>query len=304
MSNREGFEAIASEFARDYSAGQFEGLYRRLGAAMRREFPPARFGDFLKQLRTDYGGLLALGAPRPLSPAAAVIPIQFERGSLELTVSFDGQGAVNGMRFSPAPAAPALPRNVTEMFLPFREVWTVFWGGDTEALNHHHAVPNQRFAFDFVVLAEDGRSHGGQGSKNEDYYAFGKEVLSPAEGTATEVVSGVRDNSPGSMNPYMALGNCVFIQHPAGEVSVFAHLREHSIQVAAGQKVQRGQLLGLCGNSGNSSEPHLHFHIQDGPLIQSAVGVKCFFSRVQLLNSGESQIKNDYSPVKGDLLSP
>jgi murein DD-endopeptidase MepM/ murein hydrolase activator NlpD len=106
------------------------------------------------------------------------------------------------------------------------------------------------------------------------------------------------------MNPYSALGNAVLIQHGPQEVSVLAHLKNGSVRVAAGDKVKRGQIVGLCGNSGNSSEPHLHFHLQNTPIIQDATGIKVFFAQLLVGAREKSEPKRDYSPVKGDTISP
>ena len=105
------------------------------------------------------------------------------------------------------------------------------------------------------------------------------------------------------MNPYSALGNAVFVQHREDEVSVLAHLKLDSIKVKVGDNVARGQLIGLCGNSGNSSEPHLHYHLQNTPIIQDGTGIKCLFDEVTLLTDGQKQVKKNYSPVKGDIIS-
>ena len=72
----------------------------------------------------------------------------------------------------------------------------VFWGGDSAEQNHHHASRNQRFAFDFLVVDEAGRSFQSDGKENENYYAFGQPVLAPADGVVTDVITGVRDNTP------------------------------------------------------------------------------------------------------------
>jgi murein DD-endopeptidase MepM/ murein hydrolase activator NlpD len=193
-------------------------------------------------------------------------------------------------------------RHQTELSLPFKGKWLVLWGGDTKELNQHHDVANQRFAFDFVVADETGKTHKGDGSANEDYFAFGREVISPADGEVTDVISGVRDNVPGSMNPYSAVGNAVIIRHRENEVSVLAHLKLDSIKVKVGDKVARGQLIGLCGNSGNSSEPHLHYHLQNTAIIQDGTGIKCLFHKITVISSGQQQVKTDYSPVKGDVV--
>jgi murein DD-endopeptidase MepM/ murein hydrolase activator NlpD len=150
-------------------------------------------------------------------------------------------------------------------------------------------------------VGEDGKTQRGDGTRNEDYYAFGREVLAPAEGT---VIEGVRDNTPGSMNPYSALGNCVVIQHREDEVSVLAHFKRRSIVVMAGGTVKRVQLLGKCGNSGNSSEPHLHYQLQHSPVLQDGMGIKCVFQKVVVTKDGKTATLTNYSPVKGQIISP
>jgi murein DD-endopeptidase MepM/ murein hydrolase activator NlpD len=153
-------------------------------------------------------------------------------------------------------------------------------------------------------VGADGKTHRQDTRRNEDYYAFGRELLAPADGIVTEVIDGVRDNAPGSMNPLSALGNAVFIQHTEHEVSVLAHLKQGSTKVKAGDKVTRGRVIGLCGNSGNSSEPHLHYHLQNLPVIQDATGVKCYFDALGLERDGLKKALQNYSPVKGDIISP
>ena len=173
-------------------------------------------------------------------------------------------------------------------------------GGDTKELNQHHDVPNQKYAFDFFRVDDRGKTHKNEGKHNADYFAFGREVLAPADGVVTDVISGVRDNRPGSMNPYLALGNAVVIKHRKHEVSVLAHFKQGSIRVKAGDSVKRGQILGLCGNSGNSSEPHIHYHLQNTPVIQDGSGIRCVFSDIAVIMGDGVQTKRTYSPVKSD----
>jgi murein DD-endopeptidase MepM/ murein hydrolase activator NlpD len=202
-------------------------------------------------------------------------------------------------------AANAAPeKHQTQLSLPFKGRWLVFWGGDTREFNQHHEVPNQRFAFDLLGVGEDGKTHRLDATRNEDYYAFRREVLAPADGTVVEVIEGVLDNTPGSMNPYSAVGNCVVIQHREGEVSVLAHFKQGSIVVKAGDKVSRGQLLGQCGNSGNSSEPHVHYHLQNSPVLQDGLGIKCVFQKIVVTEDGKTETRTAFSPVKGEIISP
>ena len=179
----------------------------------------------------------------------------------------------------------------------------MFWGGNTKKLNYHYDVSNQKYAFDLIIVDNKKKSHKGKGLANKDYYCFGKKILSPANGVVVEAVDGVRDNKPGIMNDYFLTGNMVFIKHSKNEISVLAHLKQGSVKVKAGDKIKSGQIIGLCGNSGNSSEPHLHYHLQDNGIIQDGKGVKCFFRNVKINKKCETEHKKEYSPIKGDIVS-
>jgi len=85
---------------------------------------------------------------------------------------------------------------------------------------------------------------------------------------------------------------------------VLAHFKRGSITVKPGDKVKRGQVLGQCGNSGNSSEPHIHYHLQHSPILQDGLGIKCVFEKVTLTKDGKTEPRENYSPVKGDVISP
>jgi murein DD-endopeptidase MepM/ murein hydrolase activator NlpD len=113
------------------------------------------------------------------------------------------------------------------------------------------------------------------------------------------VTDSIKDNIPGVMNQANATGNTVMLKTVNGKYLLFAHFRQFSIAVKKGQQVKRGELLGLCGNSGNSSEPHLHFHIQNTADLFSATGIKCYFERINV----DGKIKTDYSPIQGEKIS-
>ncbi len=197
--------------------------------------------------------------------------------------------------------------------LPFKGSWFVFWGGDTLEQNHHHSDAAQKFALDMIILDKDGKSHSGLGTNNEDYYAFGSDILAPADGKVIEAVDGLRDNTPQkTTNDYAYGGNYVMIKHAVGVYSTLQHLRCDSVKVKAGQSVKTGQKLGKCGNSGNSSEPHLHFHLMDDKILTTygknynrtpqAKGIKAYFD-VAAWENETPQYKTHYAPVKGDIIS-
>ena len=102
----------------------------------------------------------------------------------------------------------------------------------------------------------------------------------------------------------LLVGDCVMIEHRENEVSVLCHLQPGSIQVKVGERAKPGQPLGECGNSGTSSEPHIHYHLQHSPILQDGLGIKPVFQKVVVNRDGKTEIKTNYSPVKGDMISP
>jgi len=193
-----------------------------------------------------------------------------------------------------------MKRNKTTLQLPFKKEWFVNWGGDDKESNrYHHEVSNQKYAFDFVIK-KNNATHQGEGAQNEDYYAFGQEIVAPADGIVVRVINNIFDNQPGTMNVEDISGNTVILKHSADEFSVLAHFKQGSIKVKTGDKIKTGQVVGLCGNSGNSSEPHLHYHLQDSNDMYSGEGIKCYFQDVVVNN--KKTIKG-YSPVIDDIIS-
>jgi len=223
----------------------------------------------------------------------------FEHALLTLNISVDNNGKINGLFVKPFKDnsnLPGLERNISKLILPFNDEWTVIWGGDTKELNYHVESEAQKNAFDFVITDDKGKSFKTDGKTNDDYYAFGRDIFAPCNGEVVLVVDGVKDNIPGTLNPIYLPGNTVIIKTDNNEYLFFAHFKQHSIAVKQGQKVKQEQLLGVCGNSGNSSEPHLHFHIQNVEDMNIATGVKCYFDKIQV----NGLAKSDYSPVQKD----
>jgi murein DD-endopeptidase MepM/ murein hydrolase activator NlpD len=127
----------------------------------------------------------------------------------------------------------------------------------------------QRFAIDFVQLREDGRTFTGDAKDNRNYRCYGAEALAVADATVVAVKDGIPENIPGINSRAVPItletigGNYVILDLGDGRYAFYAHLQPGKIRVKQGDKVRRGQTLGLVGNSGNSTEPHLHFHISD-----------------------------------------
>jgi hypothetical protein len=136
----------------------------------------------------------------------------------------------------------------------------------------------QRFAVDWEQLDPRGRTVRGENPASPaDYTVYGKRVIAAAEGTVVEVVDGLPDQVPGGLPSTITLpeadGNHVVIDIGGGLYALYAHFKAGSITVREGQRVKRGDPLAQVGNSGNSSAPHLHFHVMDGPSPLASEGV-------------------------------
>lgn len=142
----------------------------------------------------------------------------------------------------------------------------------------------QRFAFDFIKEdAASGAPFVGDDRLNESYPAYGAEALAVADATVLSVVDGLSDNTPFDLLPASPitraslLGNSVVLDLGGNRLAVYAHLQPGSLRVSQGDKVRRGDVVGLIGNSGRSGGPHLHFHVVAGSDPLDAEGVPFVF---------------------------
>ncbi len=196
-----------------------------------------------------------------------------------LSVYFDEDDMIHMLTVKPFVVFDDYGKSVSEVTytMPVRDEWLVFWGGDNEFINYHYVYGSQRYAYDLLMM-QDGKTHAGDPSKNENYHAFGKDVIAPAGGKVVKVVNHIRENAPGEMNEKRPNGNHIIIQHASREYSLIAHLKKESIRVDEGDIVQQGDVIAQCGNSGNSSEPHLHFQVMDKARIVRAKSFRIRFA--------------------------
>jgi murein DD-endopeptidase MepM/ murein hydrolase activator NlpD len=165
----------------------------------------------------------------------------------------------------------------TDLELPFEEEWFVGAGGRSVLQNHHFVGHrNQRYAVDIYQVI-DGSFFSGDGTKNEDYFCFGKRINAPANGKVIAVENNVEDNIIGTTNTKQQFGNFIIIDHLNGEFSFMEHFKKSSIIVSIGDTVIKGQELGKAGNSGNSTGPHLHYHLQTTSNIDTGLGLPIQF---------------------------
>jgi murein DD-endopeptidase MepM/ murein hydrolase activator NlpD len=161
------------------------------------------------------------------------------------------------------------------------------------AIGGRATIP-QRFATDWAKAGPDGTFSVGDRRDNRSFFSYGADVIAVADGEVSAVMDGMPDNAPGAdvSGVPMALvalgGNHVIINLGAGGYAVYAHLQTGSIRVKVGDRVRRGDVIGLVGNSGNSSGPHLHFQISDSNSLLATEGLPYVIDAWERLNASGS----------------
>jgi urea transporter/murein DD-endopeptidase MepM/ murein hydrolase activator NlpD len=182
--------------------------------------------------------------------------------------------------------------------LPFWGEWNVSQAHDGE---HTHKGEWSN-AFDFIIMDEKQKSHSSEGLKCEDFYCYNKPVLAPANGYVEDIIDNIDDNEIGTVNNVNNWGNTIVIRHLNGLYTQISHLKKGSFKVFKGEPVKRGDILALCGNSGLSPEPHVHFQVQPIPVI----GAKTLDYPIAYYyqnNNGKAQLNEFSKPHKHDVLS-
>ncbi|RZM21531.1 MAG: M23 family metallopeptidase, partial [Pedobacter sp.] len=256
---------------------------------------------FLDGLKQQAGQLKTMAFQKKAGSVYSTYVSQFDKALLAVDFALDNDNRVAGFsvhNYNPSTAAkPA--RNRSKLSFPLKGSWTITWGGDTKEQNYHVESEAQKNAFDILITDQAGKTYRNSGKSNEDFYAFGKEISAPCDGEIVLAVNGVKDNIPGELNSFDVGGNTVILKTANNEYLVFCHLKHASMLVKEGQKITKGQLLGLVGNSGHSSEAHLHFHIQNQEQMNNATGIKCYFDKIVV----DGKVKQDYSPVQNEKVS-
>jgi hypothetical protein len=128
----------------------------------------------------------------------------------------------------------------------------------------------QRFAIDFLQVDSTGRSWRGDSTVNANYFAYGKDIISVSDGVVVETKDSIPENTPRGpvaravpINLVTVAGNHIVVDMGQGRYAFYAHVQPGTLRVRVGDRVRAGQVLALLGNSGNSTEPHLHFHLVD-----------------------------------------
>lgn len=312
---QEGVIAAGRSVAALIRKNDSKALEARFTPGMAKAVPKSRIDDTLHGLFSD-GTVIGQPISEKVMSGTTADTVTYtgrynwkKDQAITLNIEFitGSGGKISGLLLRPdvpktlPPDPHAGYRMKTPLHLPFApgEEWTVFWGGDTRDQNYHVIAPDQRHAYD-IVITRNGSTHEGDGKRLDQYYAYGKTLYAPAAGTIVEAVSDLPDNAIGKTDADHAGGNHILLDLGNGEYVLMAHMQQGSVRVKAGDHVALDQPVGLCGNSGNTSEPHLHIHVQDKPyLFRDALGLPATF--VDYTNDGKTVASG--APVRGERIA-
>jgi len=201
--------------------------------------------------------------------------------------------------------APASSHEAYTVELPVRGLWFVAASPATKVPSHGTDFLGQTFAFDLVATDEEFHSSRVRDWRSflwfespERFFGFGRSVLAPSDGTIVAAHDGepdrvacrsvvgllafdVRQRKRLARDLNALLGNHVIVALEERVFALLAHLGRGSLRVGVGDQVRSGQVIGACGNSGNSTEPHLHFQLMDSADLRRAVGRAAAFCNYQ-----------------------
>lgn len=175
-----------------------------------------------------------------------------------------------------------------------------------------HAYISQRYAIDWVEAYPDGKTYQGDEKDNKSYKIYGAEIHSVADGVVTETKDGIPQNIPNADTHAVPItletigGNHVIVDIGGGRYAFYAHMQPGSLRVKVGDHVKTGDVLGLVGNTGNSSEPHLHFDICDASSMLACEGLPYAFASFEVTGSasGDGSSLKAATPITRTLEIP
>lgn len=204
---------------------------------------------------------------------------------------------------------------------PLKGSW--FTAAGPSLIGHHRWGTIQEFALDFIKLGKNLRTYKDKGENLTDYYAYGQPVYAIGDGVIVSVVNGISESTDNIKKPseteteYMqrvkpfqeelmrkgfkyVSGNHVIIRHENNEYSSYFHLKNGSVLVKEGDSTKQGQVIAKLGHSGNSTEPHLHFHISNGKDIAYSRSLPVQFRNIVLFPADNGKIRHIHT---GQILS-
>jgi murein DD-endopeptidase MepM/ murein hydrolase activator NlpD len=215
--------------------------------------------------------------------------------------------------------------------LPFAGLWLARNSPARRVPSHGNDLWGERYAIDFIGVDHRRRTADRRDWRTflasepaERFFAYGRPILAPADGTVVDMHDRESDHvgrrSQLTLLPY-ALGQPARLRQGvaaiAGNYLIIAvrdkgvfvalvHLQAGSIRVAIGEEVTTGQPVASCGNSGNSTQPHVHVQVMDTPDLSVARGVPMAFRRFREWPRGakQPQIRELGLPGEGAIVEP
>lgn len=199
---------------------------------------------------------------------------------------------------------------------PLRGEWLAPNTPGTKIPSHGTNQLGTRYAYDFVQV--DWKRKGWPAYRTSllqyllfgvplnEYYCWGQEVYAPCDGVIIQAEDGYEERARTNLlldmfNAYKnahyfnpreddvqsVAGNYIIMEVGNQVYAALVHLQTGSIQIAVGQSVKKGEVIGRVGHSGNSFAPHLHFQLMDSSDICTANGLPCAFKQYEVLEDGE-----------------
>ncbi|MFJ8717085.1 M23 family metallopeptidase [Streptomyces violaceus] len=214
-------------------------------------------------------------------------------------------------RWGGAPDSPRRAREPLDVAPPVTGRWSALNSPADRTPSHGIHAHGQTYAIDILAEPEPSSRPAFRwlwplARRPEDFPAFGAEILAVADATVVRAAEGQRDHLSRNSLPGLLylmliegqlremsgvrriLGNHIVLDLGNGTYAAYAHLRRGSLTVREGDRVHAGQVLARCGNSGNSSEPHLHFQLMDGPDPDGARGVPFTWTGIGVPGNGQT----------------
>ena len=214
---------------------------------------------YLRVLLFPLFGLASLAAYRHIAAAESINFVRENGVNILLILVF---GWMNVTLLS----GKFYPGEAIDLAYPLRDgVYYVGGGGSNRWINNHNAFPPQDYALDILQLNPVGRVSRGDPSDLAGYAIFGTPIYSPCDGVVLAMENGRIDHKPPNKDTVNLAGNFILLACHDVEI-LLAHMKQGSVAVAVGDAVTAGEIIGAVGNSGNSTQPHLHIHAE-----QSAV---------------------------------
>ncbi|XLS30547.1 peptidoglycan DD-metalloendopeptidase family protein [Flavobacteriaceae bacterium M23B6Z8] len=291
-------ENVMGEFQKHYNDSNYEAIHYLFDPVMKTFLTKEQMVDLFTEVKSNFGAIQTMEFSHQEN-SAYIYRTQFDKAVSDIFIGLNKENQISAW-FIPRNTfenSSVLKRNATKMLFPFKEEAFVYWGGESVETNYHMADLNQQYAYDILMVA-NGAPYKGDPTKNESYFVFGKDLIAPCDAKVVKVIEGVKDNSPGEVNTDHPTGNTIVLETQRKEHLLFAHLKQNSVKVKEGDLVKQGETIAQCGNSGNTTQAHLHLQLQNTADLYNTIGAKLYFDEV--LVNGE--IKRDYIPQKEDFV--